>query len=260
MSRLNNHTGRFTVRRNSKVPVCRKAPRTKFEKGRAGLLCAKLMGAWLASALEAAHELAAGRGQVVSTAHLLLGLLRCEPSVAALCARLGVRQRALIPQLIALDERSYGVGEAIASAYKLAVAMSMRRTLPMHLLHVLVHQPRCAANTALVRLGVSPEALGQAALDALEVPPALPPPPRVAASPRPVAVARPARPVPPPRLPRLRLPVRETGYKDEPPHTNSSIWLGDEVEARLKQAGVQPPDRAPSTFADQVEAKLRRGR
>jgi hypothetical protein len=127
--------------------------------------------------------------------------------------------------------------------------MSMRRTLPMHLLHVLAHRPCCAANGAIVQLGVSPEALGQAALDALEVPAPAPARPRVTPAP-----ARPPLPNVKPTFPAHPIANRRAD-----PQTKG-LWLGEEVEARLRQSDAHPREHAPATFADQVEAKLRRRR
>jgi hypothetical protein len=212
------------------------------------------MGAWLAHALSSAHELARRRGQAPSTAHLLVALYRSEPSVLALCAQFGLRDVALAAELVFVDEGANNIALLIERAKKLAVAMGMHRVFPLHLLHVLAHEPRCASNRVLSRLDVAPQRLSQAALDALEC----------AASQSPTAAAaydfgeaELARRNHASTQRQSRLQVALAEHQREQARANG-LWLGDEVEKRLPRRGARPLDRPPPTFADQVEAKLRR--
>lgn len=212
------------------------------------------MGAWLADALSSAKELARRRGQVPSTAHVLVALYRSEPSVLSLCAQFGLRDVTLAAELIFVDERANTIDVVVERARKLATAMGMHRVFPLHLLHVLAHEPHCAANRVLRRLDVAPDWLSQAALDALEG----------TASRQPTAAvtydfgegerAR-RNHASTQRQSRARSAAVE--YQSEQARANG-LWLGDEVEKRLPRRGARPLDRPPPTFADEVEAKLRR--
>lgn len=90
-----------------------------------------------------------------------------------------------------------------------------------------------------------------------------PPPPFARRPPPPPPAPFPSRepspqppPPPPPRRAISRLQSITDEYRREQARANG-LWLGDEVEKRLLGRGRRPLDRAPDTFADMVEAKLR---
>jgi hypothetical protein len=212
------------------------------------------MGAWLADTLSSANELARRRGQAPSTAHLLVALYRSEPSVLSLCAQFGLRDVVLAAELVFVDESANKIAVVIERAQKLAVAMGMHRVFPLHLLHVLAHEPHSASNRVLSRLDVAPQRLSQAALDALEG----------AASRSPTAAeaydfgeAELARRNHASTQRQSRSHVTSVEHQREQARANG-LWLGDEVEKRLPRRVARPIDRPPPTFADEVEAKLRR--
>jgi hypothetical protein len=212
------------------------------------------MGDWLADALSSAHELARRRGQTPSTAHLLVALYRSESSVLSLCAQFGLRDAALAAELVFVDERPNNIALVIERAKKLAVAMGMHRVFPLHLLHVLAHEPRCASTRVLTRLDVAPARLSQAALDALEGAAARSP---TAAGAYDFGEAELARRNHASTQRQSRLHVASAEHQREQARANG-LWLADEVERRLPKRGERPLDRPPPTFADEVEAKLRR--
>lgn len=212
------------------------------------------MAAWLADALSSAHELARRRGQAPSTAHLLVALYRSEPSVMALCAQFGLRDVALAAELVFVDESANKLPLLIERAKKLAVAMGMGRAFPLHLLHVLAHEPRCASNRVLSRLDVEPKHLSQAALDALEAAASRSPNAAATYDFAEAELARHNRAV---TQRQSRLHVAPAEHQRERARANG-LWLGDEVEKRLPRRGARRIVHPPPTFADQVEAKLRR--
>jgi hypothetical protein len=212
------------------------------------------MGAWRVDALSSANELARRRGQVTSTAHVLVALSRSEPSVLWLCAQFGLRDAALVAELVFVDESANSIALVIERAKKLAAAMGMHRVFPLHLLHVLAHEPHCASNRVLSRLDVAPRLLSQAALDALEG----------AALRSATTVAEYdfegselARRNHASTQGQSRLQVAVAEHQRQQARANGRR-LGDEVEKRLPRRGARPVDRPPPTFADEVEAKLRR--
>lgn len=213
------------------------------------------MSGWLSDALSSAKELARRRGQTASTAHVLVSLYRCDSSVLALCSQFGLRDVTLAAELIFVDERPNTIEVVIDRGRKLAIAMGMHRVFPLHLLHVLAHERHCAANRVLSRLYVDPEELSQAALDRLEGPGFQAP----AGAPiydfgeaeyarrNHVSMQRQSRAY------HAAVEAQRERARAE------GLWLGEEVEKRLPR-GPRPLDRPPLTFADEVEAKLKRER
>jgi len=96
--------------------------------------------------------------------------------------------------------------------------------------------------------------LSQAALDALETPTSRPP--RAAAA-YDFEEAELARRNHASTQRQSRLYAASVEYQREQARANG-LWLGDEVEKRLPRRRLRPLDRPPPTFADEVEAKLRR--
>jgi hypothetical protein len=191
-----------------------------------------------------------------STAHLLVALYRADSSVLALCAQFGLRDVRLVSELVFVDERPRTIELVIERAKKLATAMGMHRLFPLHVLHVLAHERHCAANRVLQRLDVTPAQLSQAALDRLEGASAQQP------SAAPAAVydfdeAERARRNHASTQRLHRAYVASVEEQRERARSNA-LWLGDEVEKRLPRRGARQLDRPPPTFADEVEAKLRR--
>jgi ATP-dependent Clp protease ATP-binding subunit ClpA len=211
---------------------------------------------WLAEALSSATELARRRGQTPSTAHVLVALYRFDSSVLALCAQFGLRDVRLAAELVFVDERPHMIEVMVARANKLAAAMGMHRVLPLHVLHVLAHERHCAANRVLQRLDVVPAHLGQAALDRLEGANAQQP---LAAAVYDFGEAEFERRNHTATQRQHRAYVAAIEEQRERARANA-LWLGDEVEKRLPRRGARPLDRPPPTFADEVEAKLRRRR
>jgi hypothetical protein len=214
------------------------------------------MGAWLPEALTSATELARRRGQTPSTAHLLVALYRADSSVLALCAQFGLRDATLASELVFVDERPRTIDLVVERAKKLATAMGMHRLFPLHLLHVLAHERYCAANRVLQRLDVVPTQLSQAALDRLESPSVQQP---AAAATYDFDEAERARRNHASTQRLHRAYVAAVEEQRERARANA-LWLGDEVEKRLPRRGAPALDRPPLTFADEVEAKLRRRR
>ena len=213
------------------------------------------MSGWLTDALGSGKELARRRGQVMSTAHVLVSLYRCDPSVLALCAQFGLRDVTLAAELIFVDERSTMIELVIERGKKLATAMGMHRMFPLHLLHVLAHERHCAANRVLHRLYVDPERLSQAALDRLEGAGLQAP---AGATPYDFGEAELARRNHASMQQQSRAYHAAVEAQRERARANG-LWLAEEVEKRLPR-GPRVLDRAPQTFADEVEAKLRRER
>ena len=213
------------------------------------------MRGWLSDALGSAKELARRRGQVPSTAHLLVSLYRYDSSVLTLCAQFGLRDVRLAAELIFVDERPSTIEVVIERGRKLAMAMGMQRMFPLHLLHVLAHERHCAAYRVLNRLDVEPEQLSQAALDRLEAGGLQA---RAGATTYDFDEAElaPRNPATTQRQSRVYHAAVEA--QRERARTNG-LWLGEEVEKRLPR-GPRPLDRPLQTFADEVEAKLKRGR
>lgn len=212
------------------------------------------MGSWLTDALSSAQELARRRGQLPSTAHLLVALYRCESSVLSLCAQFGLRDVMLAAELMFVDERPNAIDLGVERAKKLAVAMGMHRMFPLHLLHALAHERHCAANRVLYRLGVQPDRLSQAALDRLEGASLQQP---AAAAAYDFGEAELARRNHASTQRQSRAYLASVEEQREHARANA-LWLGDEVERRLPRRGARPLDRPQPTFADEVEAKLRR--
>ncbi|HKU41909.1 MAG TPA: hypothetical protein VJR89_27315 [Polyangiales bacterium] len=213
------------------------------------------MDAWLADALTSAKELARRRGQALSTAHLLVALSCSDPSASLVCAHFGLRDVALVAELMFVDERTTAIDVVLERAKKLATAMGMHRMLPLHLLHALAHERHCAANRMLFRLGVAPAQLSQAALDRLE-----------AGSVSHPSAAEVSDLLEPELAPRQHTSMRQKSRvyiaaveaQRERARANG-LWLGEEVEQRLPRRS-RAHDRPQPTFADAVEAKLRRKR
>jgi hypothetical protein len=188
-----------------------------------------------------------------STAHLLVALYRSESSVLSLCAQFGLRDVLLASELMFVDERPNAIELAIERAKKLAVAMGMPHLFPLHLLHVLAHEPHSAANRVLRRLDVVPDRLSQAALNLLEGAGFQPP---TAATAYDFGEAEFARRNHASTQRQSRAYIAAVEEQRERERANG-LWLGDEVERRLSRRGSPPLDRPPPTFADEVEAKLR---
>jgi hypothetical protein len=213
------------------------------------------MSGWLSDALGSAKELARRRGQISSTAHVLVSLYRCDSSVLALCSQFGLRDVTLAAELIFVDERLNTMEAVIERGKKLAIAMGMHRMFPLHLLHVLAHERHCAANRVLHRLYVEPEQLSQAALDRLErsgfQAPASAPMydfgDAESARRNHMSTQRQSRAF------HAAIEAQRERARAE------GLWLGEEVEKRLPR-GPRQLDRPPLTFADEVEGKLRRER
>lgn len=235
--------------------MLRHVARRIFGAACAGLLSEAGMSGWLADALSSAKELARRRGQMPSTAHLLVSLYRIDSHVLALCAQFGLRDVTLAAELIFVDERANTLDVVVERAKKLAIAMGMHRLFPLHVLHVLAHERYCAANRVLQRLDVVPEQLSQAALDKLEGANRESP---AAAVPYDFGEAEFARSnhLSTQRQSRAYLAALEASRQQA---RANGMWLGEEVEKRLPR-GPRAHDRPPPTFADEVEAKLRRGR
>jgi hypothetical protein len=212
------------------------------------------MGSWLADVLGSARELARRRGQLPSTAHLLVALYRCESSVLSLCAQFGLRDVMLAAELMFVDERPNMIERVVERANKLAIAMGMHRVFPLHLLHALAHERHCAANRVLYRLDVQPDRLSQAALDRLEAASLQQP---TAANAHDFAEGEFARRNHASTQRQSRAYLASIEEQREHARANA-LWLGDEVERRLPRRGAPALDRPPPTFADEVEAKLRR--
>jgi len=212
------------------------------------------MGSWLTGVVSSAKEIARRRGQMPSTAHLLVALYRSESSVLSLCAQFGLRDVVLASELMFVDERPNTIELAIERAKKLAVAMGMHRVFPLHLLHVLAHEPHSAANRILRRLDVVPDRLSQAALDRLEGASLQPP---TAATAYDFGEGEFARRNHASTQRQSRAYIAAVEEQRERARANG-LWLGDEVERRLSRRGSPPLDLPSPTFADEVEAKLRR--
>lgn len=107
-----------------------------------------------------ARRTAQRRKQRMTTAHALLVMLRSDAESSALMTQGGVRETGLLSALkVANEESTSAVEVAAERATRLAAQLACGPPRPLHLLAVLVREPRCAAYRCLEHAGANPPKL-----------------------------------------------------------------------------------------------------
>ena len=124
------------------------------------------------AAMTRARELAQKKRQSLSTSHLLVALFQNDRQIAELFNQLGISEQSLLAALqVAHEEPASGVDLAVERAQKLAAGAGADEPSALHLLFSLVRESRSAASLGLTSVGVQPERLVNAAMEAIKQPP-----------------------------------------------------------------------------------------
>ena len=116
-----------------------------------------------------ARRLAQKRGQVLTTAHVVLSLLETDERVGLLLQRQGVSALSLHEVLSRPDdEPQHAVDLAVERTTKSTVASAEQGQFTLQLLLFIVREPRWAGHRSLLRLRVDPELLASEVLSMLK--------------------------------------------------------------------------------------------